>query len=144
MGWISIVWAGALALAAALGPTTALADHWVTINSDVTVAVLEIDLDSIQTRHGYLTAWLRASYPSKRPDGKGSMYRSTLNLDMYDCDAGRSAALQVTEYDGVRGTGKVVAIQNHTPQKAEWSYAPPGTAAADALKLVCAQSQVHR
>jgi hypothetical protein len=104
--WISVACAGALVIAFALRPVTALADHWVTINGDVDVAVIEIDVDSIQSRHGYLSAWLRASYASSRPDGEGSVYRSTLNLYLYDCDAGRSAALQVMEYDDVRGTGK--------------------------------------
>lgn len=143
MQWSSTVRAGAIMLAFAIRPVTALADHWVTINSDVDVAVLEIDVDTIQSRHGYLSAWLRASYASSQPDGRGSMYRSTLNLDLYDCDAGRNAVLQVMEYDDVRGTGKVVATQNYSPQTAQWSYAPPGTAAVNALKLVCARRHVH-
>lgn len=130
-------WAAAVTLAAVLGPATAAADKWVSINGDVDVAVLQINVDSIQMRDGYLSAWLRASYASKQPDGKGVMYRSTLNLDIYDCESGRSALLELMEYDNVYGTGKVVAIQHHSLQQAEWFYAPPGTAAVGALKLVC-------
>jgi hypothetical protein len=143
MGSSSIGWAGALVLAAALRPTTALADHWVTINDDVKVAVLQIDVDSIQIRDGYLSAWLRASYPAKRSDGRGSMYRSTLNLDMYDCESGRSALLELMEYDETYGTGKVVRIEHHSPGEAEWTYAPPATAAVAVLKLVCGRRPTH-
>lgn len=134
---------GALVLAVALGPTAAVADQWVTINSDVKVAVLQIDIESIQKRDGYLSAWMRASYPAKRPDGKGSMYRSTLNLEIYDCESGRSALLELMEYDGTYATGKVVRLEHHSPQQAEWSYAPPGTAAVGALKIVCQHRPAH-
>lgn len=143
MGWVTTVWSGALALAAAMGPATAVADQWVTINRDLDVAVLQIDVDTIQMRDGYLSAWLRASYPAKQPNGKGAMFRSTLNLAIYDCKSKRTATLELREYDGAYATGKVVGSERYAPWQAEWSYAAPGMADVTALKLVCEHKQAR-
>lgn len=95
--------------------------------------MLQIDVESIQIWKGHLSAWMRASYASKKPTGEGSMYR----LDIYDCESGRTALLELKEYDGVYGAGKVVTRQHHSRLQAEWSYVQPETSAFEALKFVC-------
>jgi hypothetical protein len=118
--------------------TTALADQWSKITENA-AGVFEFDLNSIQTRDGWLSAWVRTSYASKQPYKEGLMYRSVSELDAYNCKMGSFAPIQRVEYEGVSATGKVLGMDNLLgyPPIPRWLFPPPESDMAKAFALVC-------
>jgi hypothetical protein len=105
--------------------------------SDKTV---EIDADSIKRRNdAAVLAWVRVSYSNDEtePGFPDEHYRSTAAHWAYKCVSGQGVVLELTEFSGAGGSGRVVVHEVSTDSASSWATSVPGTLLELELKFVC-------
>jgi hypothetical protein len=94
---------------------------------------VSIDPDTIQRRGDLVELWVL--YDSKITQaGRGGPLRSTKAQDEFNCEAGLSRVIAVTDYSGNEGSGKVV-YSNLDEQK--WEPVVPGSLGLTLWKVAC-------
>jgi hypothetical protein len=94
---------------------------------------VSIDPDTIQRRGDLVELWVL--YDSKITQaGLGGPLRSTKAQDEFNCEAGLSRVIAVTDYSGNEGSGKVV-YSNLDEQK--WEPVVPGSLGLTLWKVAC-------
>lgn len=80
--------------------------------------------------------WARYEYKVARNYGQSS-YLSVVDLDEYDCDAGRSRILQQILYPQHNASGESTSIAPTTPP---WNYEIPGSVGEAEMRVACAKT----
>lgn len=98
-----------------------------------------MDLDSIVPRGKYWQAWFLWDYDPARKlsDFPYAPYRSVKALNVYDCNARTSAALQNAGYSDAAGHGENVFSWAIPLSKAEFNDVIPDTIGEITLSFVC-------
>jgi hypothetical protein len=125
-----------LLLVLVLVGSPACAADWIVL-AGTDESMVWLDRASIREQSpGVWIAWQKFSYTkAKRNSLFGRAYRSTLQLNGFQCGRGTMARLQYMNYSLADGQGDIVA--NVTIQTPSWQYPPPDTVGETALTEVC-------
>jgi hypothetical protein len=94
---------------------------------------VSVDPDTIQRKGNLVELWVL--YDSKITQaGRGGPLRSTKAQDEFNCEAGLSRVIAVTDFSGNEGSGKVV-YSNLDEQK--WEPVVPGSLGLTLWKVAC-------
>ena len=94
---------------------------------------VSIDPDTIHRKGDLVELWVL--YDSKITQaGRGGPLRSTKAQDEFNCEAGLSRVIAVTDFSGNEGSGKVV-YSNLDEQK--WEPVVPGSLSLTLWKVAC-------
>jgi hypothetical protein len=94
---------------------------------------VSVDPDTIQRKGDLVELWVL--YDSKITQaGRGGPLRSTKAQDEFNCEAGLSRVIAVTDFSGNEGSGKVV-YSNLDEQK--WEPVVPGSLGLTLWKVAC-------
>lgn len=94
---------------------------------------VSVDPDTIQRKGNLVELWVL--YDSKITQaGRGGPLRSTKAQDEFNCEAGLSRVIAVTDFSGNEGSGKVV-YSNLDEQK--WEPVVPGSLSLTLWKVAC-------
>jgi hypothetical protein len=94
---------------------------------------VSVDPDTIQRKGNLVELWVL--YDSKITQaGRGGPLRSTKAQDEFNCEAGLSRVIAVTDFSGNEGSGKVV-YSNLDEQK--WEPVVPGGLGLTLWKVAC-------
>jgi hypothetical protein len=99
-----------------------------------------MDMASMRRDGDALLAWFKQSYSANQKDNVGRAYRSSRELWAFKCATGQIAPLQMTEYSGASGEGKVVDSEARDMVIAQWTYAAPDTVGEFLLQSACKQA----
>jgi hypothetical protein len=105
--------------------------------------LVEIDPDSVGTREGLLTLWLRLSFETPVAS-RHLAFRSAVAEHAVDCPRRRHAAIRMTTYSGMQGEGDVIDRWDRDPGEWAWRSARGDPADEGILALACAQAAMTR
>jgi hypothetical protein len=99
-----------------------------------------VDIGSVSTKGVHMKAWLRWEYEKDqvveaRPNNK--RYRSSKELNYFNCQERTSAIVQAVYYPDPLGKGPVVASASIEPAQATFTDVVPGSVNASILAFTC-------
>jgi hypothetical protein len=92
-----------------------------------------IDPETVRKTPNGRRAWMMNDFERPQPDPSGS-YRSSKELEEFDCAGERNRTLQGSAFSGQMGTGLVVTSLDSAGR---WLIVSPGSVAEAQLKAVC-------
>jgi hypothetical protein len=116
----------------------ASAPNWILIGQGGGASV-SIDVNSIKSRGGRLSAWAMFDYAKNQYDeASRKMYRSIIQLNVYDCKDERTGVASMTSYSENSGAGDVIRSAELEISTVPLSYQLPGSLGASMIESVCA------
>src|SRR5690606_37925371 len=99
--------------------------------------VVQVDVANIKTREKRLTAWVTYSYGSPEKLDTGELYKSTVSLEVFDCESERLGTAAMNFYSEPFGGGKVLYTEDTPLMLVKMGYVRPGTLGYATLSAVC-------
>lgn len=118
------------------------AQRWVNIDHGVKEGpAVYADAESVGKSGSFLKAWFKYSFTTPQVGVKGVVFRSYLELALFDCQTRTQATQTVVFYAGAEPTGQAVDKVDFKPPS--FSEPPPGTMSALQVMIIC-QSPLAR
>lgn len=96
-----------------------------------------IDTSTIRRDGSFIEFWDIHNYKFPSIEVDGSKVTSTKGKRRYDCKNELQRTLFFTMYEGEKGTGRVLGVQNYINEKPDWSPIIPDTPNMIILKRLC-------
>jgi len=112
---------------------------WIEVAADQKVHVF-VDASNVRPRKNHLSAWVMYEYieAQKYVEGESTReYRSSLDLDAFDCSRRRSATMSKTLYSLPSGGGGAFGKLDVEADHLDWRRPGSRTLRAATLKFVC-------
>jgi hypothetical protein len=110
--------------------------EWVSVYETAQLrATVSVDPDTIHRKGDLVEFWFLYDYKTTQ-SGRGRPVLSTKTQGEFDCEAGRSRILAVTDFSGNVGSGKVV-YSNSDKQK--WEAVAPGSLGQVLWRFACSK-----
>ncbi|CAM8620180.1 hypothetical protein MCEMAEM21_01059 [Oxalobacteraceae bacterium] len=98
-------------------------------------AQIYLDLPVIK-RGNFPQMWLMRNYASGYRDQLGDVYFSEKVLHEYDCVSKQIRSLQIVQYSGTLGSGRVI-YSSSSSYNDPWRYVAPSTEGALRIDIAC-------
>ena len=98
-----------------------------------------IDTSTIRRDGSFIEFWDIHNYKFPSIEVDGSKVTSTKGKRRYDCKNELQRTLFFTMYEGEKGTGRVLGVQNYINEKPDWSPIIPDTPNMIILKRLCSK-----
>lgn len=111
---------------------------WVRVSENATMLVY-VDAASVKHRGGMLSAWVMFDFlkTQKTAEYTPKQYRSSVQLQLFDCASERSGPVSVTYYTSDSGQGDVAQSWAIDPKEATLTFDAPGTIGLSLNEFVC-------
>ena len=110
-----------------------------TIYTDDDQKTIYVDTSTIRRDGSFVEFWSIHSYKYPMVEIEGSKVTSTKGRSRYDCKNELQRTLFFTMYEGEKGTGRVLGVQNYINEKPDWSPMIPDTPNMIILKRLCSK-----
>jgi hypothetical protein len=102
----------------------------------------------VHAKGHFVKVWMLFDYADDQTDQSiyayGKTYRSSIELDEYNCAAGEEATLQVSMYTGQMGTGDQVSSQTvPDPAHLSYTYTIPGSIGDQNMRAACSAAGIR-
>ncbi len=108
-----------------------------TVYTDDDQKTIYVDTSTIRRDGSFVEFWSIHSYKFPMVEIEGSKVTSTKGRSRYDCKNELQRTLFFTMYEGEKGTGRVLGVQNYINEKPDWSPIIPDTPNMIILKRLC-------
>ena len=98
-----------------------------------------VDPSTIRRDGNFVEFWDIHNYKFPSIEVDGSKVSSTKGRRRYDCKNELQRTLFFTMYEGERGTGRVLGVQNYINEKPDWSPIIPDSPNMIIFKRVCSK-----
>jgi hypothetical protein len=129
-------------LAAALASLPGHSDDWVRVTVDSRGALWQVDRASIEPFGKWIKAWVRVSADHDLSNGFSKPYKSSLQLVAFDCDGGKLAFLEATNFAEENGISVVSSVTNDAKHPV-WGGLRPNSPGERLHNEVCAAARAR-
>ncbi len=110
-----------------------------TIYTDDDQKTIYVDTSTIRRDGSFVEFWSIHSYKFPMVEIEGSKVTSTKGRSRYDCKNELQRTLFFTMYEGEKGTGRVLGVQNYINEKPNWSPIIPESPNMFIYKRLCSK-----
>ena len=112
--------------------------QWIVYTNDEEITIY-VDSSTIKRDGNFVDFWVIHNFKLPSVEVFGSKVTSTKGRTRYDCKNELQHTLFVTAYDGEKGTGRVLVVQNYINEKPSWSPIIPDSPNMIIFKRLCSK-----